>query len=105
MAGDIFCDLQKAFDCVNHNILSTKLEFYGIAGTPYKLIKSYLEGRYQRVVLIILLLIPVLIEWYKTRGPSRIITWSTAFFLIYINDLPKILNDNSRIVLLQTTLV
>jgi hypothetical protein len=45
MVGGIFYDLQKAFDCVNHNILLTKLEFYGITGITYKLIKFYLKGR------------------------------------------------------------
>ena len=51
MVGGIFCDLQKAFDCVNRDTLMEKLEFYGIQGKFSYLIKSYLTGRFQRVII------------------------------------------------------
>jgi hypothetical protein len=43
--GGIFCNLEKAFDCVNHEILVDKLQFYGIKGKFLALIQSYLRGR------------------------------------------------------------
>jgi hypothetical protein len=30
LIGGIFCDLEKALDCVNHEVLLSDLEFYGI---------------------------------------------------------------------------
>jgi len=48
MAGGIFCDLEKAFDPVNHEILLSKLLYYGINGKAKLLLESYLQNRYQR---------------------------------------------------------
>jgi hypothetical protein len=48
MVGRIFCDLHKAFDCINHAVLLEKLKFYGVFGKFYDLVKSYLDGRYQK---------------------------------------------------------
>jgi hypothetical protein len=44
LVGGIFCDLQKAFDCVDHEILLTKMCQYGIIDKGLKLITSYLQN-------------------------------------------------------------
>jgi hypothetical protein len=49
MVGGIFCDLEKACDSVNYDILLSKPECYGIKDIYKALYESYLHNKYQRV--------------------------------------------------------
>ena len=44
---NIYIDLSKAFDTIDHNIFMDKLKHYGIKGTAFKLFKNYLSNRKQ----------------------------------------------------------
>ena len=47
VGGGIFCDLTKAFDCVDHDIqvLISTSEKYGIIGKGKELLRSYIKGK------------------------------------------------------------
>jgi hypothetical protein len=47
--GGIFCDLAKAFECVNHEILLSKLHYFGIPRATANWFISYLTERKQKI--------------------------------------------------------
>ena len=47
----ILMDLSKAFDCLPHNILLSKLTAYGLSENSTQLLSCYLSGRKQQIKL------------------------------------------------------
>ena len=96
----VFLDISKAFDKVWHKGLIYKLQSVGISGNLLNLITSFLDNRFQRVLLN-----GQESGWLPIKaGVPQGSILGPLFFLVYINDLSDGLLSNVKLLADDTSL-
>lgn len=81
----IFCDQTMAFDCVNNELLFSKLKFYGVRDVSLEWLKSHLNNRKKRVDLEIIKTYCYSLGWEKVKcGVLQGSVLGALLFNIYI---------------------
>ena len=76
-------DLQKVFDTIDHGILLSKLNHYGVRGASYQWVKSYLTGRQQLTTITH----PKSDFYCINNGVPQDSVLRPILILLYVNDL------------------